>query len=66
MADKLSDGRLGIIALADKFEVIPRNIAEKIRAINDTLFIILNAPAGNDPTRTTPTPNIRFPTILMW
>lgn len=65
-ADKLSDGRLGIIAQADKFEVIPRNIAEKIRAINDTLFIALNAPAGNDPDPDDPYAEYKIPDDLMW
>ncbi len=65
-ADKLSDGRLGIIRLADKFEVIPRNIAEKVRSINDTLFIVLNAPAGNDPDPDDPYAEYKIPDDLMW
>lgn len=65
-ADRLSDGRLGIIALAEKFEVIPRDVAEKIRSINDTLFVVLNAPTGNDPDPDDPYGEYRIPDDLMW
>lgn len=65
-ADQLSDGRLGIIGLADRFEIIPRSIAEKIRAINDTLFIALNAPAAGDPDPDDPYAEYKIPDDLMW
>ena len=67
MADKLSDGRLGIINLVDQFEVIPRSIAEKIQSINDSLFISLNAPTAaeaSDPDD--PYAEYKIPDDLMW
>jgi len=67
MADKLSHGQLGIVVLADRSEVIPRSIAEKIQAINDKLFIILNAPsAGIDPDPDDPYAAFKVPDDLMW
>ena len=66
MTEGLSNGRLGIIALADKFEVIPRSIAEKISSINTTLFINLNAPAGNQPDPDDPYAEYKIPDDLMW
>lgn len=67
MADKLSDGRLGIIALAEIFEVIPRAVAEKIRSIDDSLFISLNISTANetvDPDD--PYAEYKIPDDLMW
>lgn len=67
MADKLSRGQLGIVVLADRSEVIPRTVAEKIRAINDKLFISLNAPeAGTDPDPDDPYAAYKVPDDLMW
>jgi len=67
MADKLSHGQLGIVVLADRSEVIPRNIAEKIQAINNKLFIILNTPvAGTDPDPDDPYAAFKVPDDLMW
>lgn len=67
MADKLSDGRLGIIALAEIFEVIPRAVAEKIQSIDDSLFISLNIAAADetvDPDD--PYAEYKIPDDLMW
>jgi len=43
LADKLSDGRLGIVALAGQYEVVPRNIIEKIQSVSDRVFVVINA-----------------------
>jgi len=43
MADKLSDGRLGIVVLADQYEVLPRTVIEKIRSISDRVSININS-----------------------
>jgi uncharacterized protein YaiL (DUF2058 family) len=67
MADKLSHGQLGIVVLADHNEVVPRNIAEKIQAISDKLFIILNKPAaGIGPDPDDPYAAFKVPDDLMW
>ncbi|KJS02387.1 MAG: hypothetical protein VR65_05600 [Desulfobulbaceae bacterium BRH_c16a] len=67
MADRLSDGRLGIISLAEKFEVIPRGVAEKIQSINGTLFISLNASAaGETADPDDPYAEFKIPDDLMW
>lgn len=67
MADRLSDGSLGIIALADKFEVIPRAVAEKIRLIDATLFINLNVSAAAEtPDPDDPYAEYKIPDDLIW
>lgn len=67
MADKLSHGQLGIVVLADRSEVIPRGIVEKIQTISDKLLIILNAPqAGADPDPDDPYAAYKVPDDLMW
>ena len=48
VADRLSDGRLGIVVLADHFEVLPRSVVEKITAINNQVVVILNDRSGDD------------------
>lgn len=68
MADRLSDGRLAIVAQAERFEVIPRSVAEKIQASADAPFIILNASsataADHDPDD--PYAEYKIPDDLMW
>ncbi|MBU1568507.1 MAG: DUF2058 domain-containing protein [Proteobacteria bacterium] len=67
MADKLSHGQLGIVVLADKSEVIPRSIVEKIQAINNKLFVSLNAPQSKtDPDPEDPYAAFKVPDDLMW
>jgi uncharacterized protein len=67
IADKLSDGRLGIVGLADQFEVIPRSIVDKIQSISDRVFVSINAasaPKDSDPED--PYAGFEVPDDLMW
>jgi uncharacterized protein YaiL (DUF2058 family) len=67
MADKLSHGQLGIVVLADRSEVIPRSVAEKIQSVSDKMFISLNAPpAGAAPDPDDPYAAYKIPDDLMW
>jgi uncharacterized protein len=67
MADRLSHGQLAIVVLADRSEVIPRSIAEKIQAISNKLFISLNAPpSGTDLDPDDPYAAFKVPDDLMW
>ena len=66
MADQLSRGQLAIIVLADRNEVIPRAIAEKIQSISDEMFVVLNAPADNNPDADDPYAAYKVPDDLMW
>ncbi|MFH0780661.1 MAG: DUF2058 domain-containing protein [Pseudomonadota bacterium] len=66
MADQLSRGQLAIVVLADRSEVIPRNIAEKIKSISDKMFIILNAPVDTNPDADDPYAAYKVPDDLMW
>lgn len=67
VADRLSDGRLGIVVLADQFEVLPRTVVEKITAINKQMIVILNDRTGDevdDPDD--PYAEYKIPDDLMW
>lgn len=66
MADQLSRGQLAIIVLADRHEVIPRSIAEKIQSISDKMLIILNAPTDTTPDADDPYAAYQVPDDLMW
>lgn len=67
VADKLSDGRLGIVGLADQFEVVPRAIIDKIQSISDRVFVTVNAPsAQKDSDPEDPYAGFEVPDDLMW
>lgn len=67
VADRLSDGRLGIVVLADQFEVLPRTVVEKITAINNQMNVILNDKTGDDPDDPDdPYAEYKIPDDLMW
>lgn len=67
MADKLSDGRLGIVVLADQYEVLPRAVIEKICSISDRVFVNINSASEKenvDPED--PYAGFEVPDDLMW
>ncbi len=67
VADKLSDGRLGIVGLSGRYEVVPRTIIEKIQSISDQVFVNINAassPKDSDPDD--PYAGFEVPDDLMW
>jgi len=67
IADQLSDGRLGIVRLADQFEVVPRTIIEKIQSVNKRVFVTINAASAkveSDPED--PYAGFEVPDDLMW
>lgn len=67
IADRLSHGQLGIIVLADRSEVIPRSIAEKIQDIDSSLFISLNTPSSaGEADPDDPYAAYKVPDDLMW
>lgn len=67
VADRLSDGRLGILVLGEQFEVLPRTVVEKITDINKRMLVILNDRTGDeadDPDD--PYAEYKIPDDLMW
>ena len=67
MADKLSDGRLGIVALGELFEILPRTVVEKITAIDKKIVVILNERTGVEPDDPEdPYAEYKVPDDLMW
>ncbi|MFT5699473.1 MAG: hypothetical protein ACI8ZB_002333 [Desulforhopalus sp.] len=67
VADRLSDGRLGIVVLADQFEVLPRTVVEKITNINKRMVAILNERTGDDmDDPDDPYAEYKIPDDLVW
>jgi len=67
VADKLSDGRCGIVGLAGQYEVLPRTIVEKIQSISDRVFVTLNsAKSDRNPDPDDPYAEYEVPDDLMW
>ena len=67
VADKLSDGRLGIVVLSEQFEVLPRTVVEKITAIDQKMIVILNERSGDEPDDPEdPYADYKVPDDLMW
>ena len=67
VADRLSDGRLGIVVLAEQCEVLPRTVVEKITAINNKMAVILNDRTGDDADDPDdPYAEYKVPDDLMW
>lgn len=67
VADRLSDGRLGIVVLRDQFEVLPRTVVEKITNINKQMIVILNDRTGDDSDDPDdPYAEFKVPDDLVW
>ena len=68
-AGGLSDGRFGVVGIGNQYEVVPRATIEKIQAINDRIFVSLNAASSkkvesSDPED--PYAGFEVPDDLMW
>lgn len=67
IADQLSDGRLGIVGIDGRYEVVPRVIIGKIQAISDEVFVNIVAASSNaekDPDD--PYAGYEVPDDLVW
>jgi len=67
IADQLSDGRLGIVGIDGRYEVVPRATIGKIQSINDGVFVNIVAPSSSaekDPDD--PYAGYEVPDDLMW
>lgn len=67
MAAQLGNGSLGIVRLADQYEVVPRNVIEKIQAINEKVFVSLASKTfETEPDPDDPYAEYKVPDDLMW
>lgn len=67
IASKLSDGQLGIVGVGGQFEVVPRATIEKIKQVNEQIFVNLNSASSHenvDPAD--PYAEFEVPDDLMW
>ncbi len=69
-ADQLGSGVLGIVemvGIAGQFEVLPKNIVEKIQSINSKVFIsLVTEPSPSDIDEDDPYAEYKIPDDLVW
>lgn len=66
MADQLSDGRLGIVGLGERFEVVPKDIVLKIQSIDSAMYTNLNVANTQQVDPDDPYAGYEVPDDLMW
>ena len=66
MLEQLSRGRLAIVSLQDKYEVVPAAVAEKIQQRLPERVIVANEVASNEIDEDDPYADYQIPDDLMW
>ena len=66
MLEQLSRGRLAIVSLQDKYEVVPAAVAEKIQQRLPERVIVANEVANNEIDEDDPHADYQIPDDLMW
>lgn len=67
VSELLSNGGLGIVRITDQYEVVPKNVIEKIQAINAKVFVSLSSKtAESEPDTDDPYADYKIPDDLMW
>lgn len=66
MLEQLSRGRLAIVSLNDKYEVVPAGVAEKIQQRLPKRVIVANEVASNEVDEDDPYADYQIPDDLMW
>lgn len=66
MLEQLSRGRLAIVSLQDKYEVVPAAVAEKIQQRLPERVIVANEVANNEIDEDDPYADYQIPDDLMW
>ncbi len=68
LVDMLSRGRAGIVRLGERYEVCPADSVRKIAELDDSVVVLLNAPAAGDEHGGADDPYAGYevPDDLMW
>ncbi len=66
MLEQLSRGRLAIVSLNDKYEVVPTAVAEKIKQRLPERVIVCNEQQATEPDEDDPYADFQIPDDLMW
>jgi len=67
MVAQLSSGQLAVVGIGNSYEVVPRAIGEKIRAVNGQIFVLLNSSVDKkEPDSDDPYAGYEVPDDLMW
>lgn len=66
LSDQLSKGRLAIVKLDDKYELVPAKVAEKIIERDATYVIALHVPENKSVDEDDPYAAYQIPDDLMW
>ncbi len=69
--DQLAAGQLGIVTWVAnnegrRFEMVPKDVAEKIRERDEASFVELGQPAQSEPDQTDPYADYQVPDDLIW
>ena len=59
-------GKLAIVKLNNKYEIVPTEVANKIHSRDENLVIVLNNPMQNDSVSDDPYADYQVPDDLMW
>lgn len=63
---QLTNGRLAIVKLDQQYELVPKPVAEKIKAHDATLVIVINDQNGHDSADDDAYADYQIPDDLMW
>lgn len=67
IASQLSSGRLAIVGIENSYEVVPRAIGEKIKSINQHIFVLVNSSGDKKELESDdPYAGFEVPDDLMW
>jgi uncharacterized protein YaiL (DUF2058 family) len=67
IAAQLSSGYLAVVGLGNSYEVVPRVVGEKIRAIKGDIFVLINSSADKKEVDSDdPYADYEIPDDLMW
>ncbi len=69
--DQLVAGKLGIVTWVAtnegrRFELVPKDIAEKVRERDEASFVVLGQPAPSEPDESDPYADYQVPDDLIW
>jgi uncharacterized protein YaiL (DUF2058 family) len=66
MREQIASGRLAIVKLGKRYEVVNADIAEKLKVRNAACVVVLNKPDSNRVEQNDPYAGYEIPDDLMW
>ncbi|NOU20936.1 MAG: DUF2058 family protein, partial [Methyloglobulus sp.] len=66
MREQISQGRLAVVKLAQQYEVVSAEVAEKIKLRDEASVIVFNNPVPSHDNKEDPYANYQVPDDLTW